>query len=121
MKHTDELLDWYLKRSTLDATESKDILQVVRDLAQLVAWQHFGECRGFSDRLLTPAHALTLARAVLIVAEKDENHRSATTVDERIRASILAEREACAMTVREMDLHGEEIAAAEAIRARSDK
>ncbi|WP_454731451.1 MULTISPECIES: hypothetical protein [Cupriavidus] len=38
---------------------------VLRDLAQALAWQCFGECRGYSERLLSPIDALAAARDVL--------------------------------------------------------
>lgn len=65
MSHVSDLLDWYLSKCSSAQKVEPDTEQVLRDLAQLVAWYAFGECRGFSDRLLTPAHALTMARAVL--------------------------------------------------------
>ncbi|WP_197090472.1 hypothetical protein, partial [Cupriavidus basilensis] len=34
----------------------------LRDLAQALAWQCFGECRGYSERLLSPIEALAAAR-----------------------------------------------------------
>jgi len=37
----------------------------LRDLAQALAWQSFGECRGYSERLLSPMEALAAARDVL--------------------------------------------------------
>ena len=71
MKHTDELLAWYMQRSAEETKAEPDLLQALRDVAQLLAWQNYGESQGFSHRLLTPAHALTLARAALILATKD--------------------------------------------------
>ena len=62
MKHTDELLDWYLKRSQKEAKAEADLLQALRDVAQLLAWQNCGESQGFSHRLLTPDHALRNAQ-----------------------------------------------------------
>ena len=62
MKHTDELLDWYLKRSQKEAKAEADLLQALRDVAQLLAWQNNGESRGYSHRLLTPEHALRNAQ-----------------------------------------------------------
>ncbi|WP_059416213.1 hypothetical protein [Cupriavidus basilensis] len=38
---------------------------VLRDLAQALAWQCFGECRGYSERLLSPIEALAAVRDVL--------------------------------------------------------
>lgn len=60
MKRTDVIMDWYLQRSKKEA--QAELLQALRDVAQLLAWHSFGECRGYSHRLLTPEHALTLAR-----------------------------------------------------------
>lgn len=62
MKHTDELMDWYLKRSQKEAKAEADLLQALRDVAQLLAWQNNGESRGYSHRLLTPDHALRNAQ-----------------------------------------------------------
>lgn len=62
MKHTDELLAWYMQRSRKEAQAEADLLQALRDVAQLLAWQNNGESRGYSHRILTPEHALTLAR-----------------------------------------------------------
>ena len=62
MKHTDELMDWYLKRSQKEAKAEADSLQALRDVAQLLAWQNNGESRGYSHRLLTPDHALRNAQ-----------------------------------------------------------
>lgn len=46
------------------------------DMAQLVAWGHFGEPSGYSHRVLTPAHALRNARAAIGIplpeTEEDE-------------------------------------------------
>ena len=64
-KHTDELMDWYLNGSAAPVAESPDPLQALRQVAQLVAWQNFGECRGYSYRLLTPHQALSNARAAI--------------------------------------------------------
>ena len=62
MKHTDELMDWYLKRSQKEAKAEAGMLQALRDVAQLLAWQNNGESQGFSHRLLTPDHALRNAQ-----------------------------------------------------------
>ena len=62
MKHTDELMDWYLQRSQKEAQAEADLLQALRDVAQLLAWQNKGESQGFSHRLLTPDHALRNAQ-----------------------------------------------------------
>lgn len=67
MKHTDELMDWYLQRSQKEAKAEADLLQALRDLAQLVAWHNFGECRGYSHRLLTPHQALSNARKAIAI------------------------------------------------------
>ena len=69
MKHTDELLDWYLKRSQKEAAAESELLQALRDVAQLLAWEHNGESQGFSDRLLTPDHALAIAREAIAKAD----------------------------------------------------
>ncbi|WP_231586666.1 hypothetical protein, partial [Cupriavidus basilensis] len=45
-------------------TNGPDERTVLRDLAQALAWQCFGECRGYSERLLSPGGALAAARDV---------------------------------------------------------
>lgn len=62
MKHTDELLAQYFERSRKEAQAEADLLQALRDVAQLLAWQNNGESQGFSHRLLTPEHALRNAQ-----------------------------------------------------------
>lgn len=62
MKHTDELLAQYFERSKKEAKAEADLLQALRDVAQLLAWQNKGESQGFSHRLLTPDHALRNAQ-----------------------------------------------------------
>ena len=71
MKHTDELLAWYMQRSQKEALAESELLQALRDVAQLLAWQNNGESEGFSHRLLTPAHALTIAREAIANSEKE--------------------------------------------------
>ena len=58
MKHTDKLLAQYFKRSQREAQAEANLLQALRDVAQLLAWQNNGESQGFSHRLLTSDHAL---------------------------------------------------------------
>lgn len=70
MKRTDVIMDWYMQRSRKEAQAEADLLQALRDVSQLLAWQNNGEISGFSDRLLTPEHALTLAREAIAQAEK---------------------------------------------------
>jgi len=65
MKHTDELLAQYFERSQKEAQAEAELLQALRDVAQLLAWQNNGESRGFSHRLLTPAHALRNAQTAI--------------------------------------------------------
>lgn len=67
MKHTDELLNWYFERSQKEAKAEAEaeLLQALRDVAQILAWHSFGESLGYSHRLLTPDHALTLAREAI--------------------------------------------------------
>lgn len=62
MKHTDELLAQYFERSQKEAKAEANLLQALRDVAQLLAWQNKGESRGYSHRLLTPDHALRNAQ-----------------------------------------------------------
>lgn len=62
MKHTDELLAQYFERSQKEAKAEANLLQALRDVAQLLAWQNNGESRGYSHRLLTPDHALRNAQ-----------------------------------------------------------
>lgn len=75
MKHTDEILSWYLN-SVKANKETPDVMQALCDLAQLVAWRDFGEPSGYSHRLLTPEHALRNARAAIGIplpeTEEDE-------------------------------------------------
>jgi len=70
MKRTDVIMDWYLKRGAKEVKAEADLLQALRDVAQLLAWQNHGESQGYSHRLLTPEHALTLAREAIAQAEK---------------------------------------------------
>lgn len=72
MKRTDVIMDWYMQRSRKEAQADAELLQALRDVAQLLAWQNNGQLIGFSHRLLTPAHALTLAREAIAKAEKAE-------------------------------------------------
>lgn len=70
MKRTDVIMNWYLKRSQKEAKSEADLLQALRDVAQLLAWHSYGESRGFSHRLLTPVHALRNAQAAIKQAKE---------------------------------------------------
>lgn len=70
MKRTDVIMNWYMQRSQKEAKAEADLLQALRDVAQILAWQNNGESGGFSHRILTTAHALTLARDAIAQAEK---------------------------------------------------
>lgn len=50
-----------------DAT--RELLEALKEISQALAWQCFGECRGFSDRLLPPDEAVSLAKAAIARAE----------------------------------------------------
>lgn len=65
MKHTDELINWYFERSQKEAKAEADLLQALRDVAQILAWHSYGESHGFSHRLLTPVHALRNAQTAI--------------------------------------------------------
>lgn len=43
----------------------QELLRALRETAQSLAWLSFGECRGFSDNLLTSNQALEMARAAI--------------------------------------------------------
>lgn len=68
MKHTDKILAQYFVRSQKESQAEAELLQALRDVSQLLAWQNNGECKGYSHRLLTPEHALTLARDAIAKA-----------------------------------------------------
>lgn len=51
-KHTAELLAQYFERSQKEAQAEANLLQALRDVAQLLAWQNNGECRGSRCRLM---------------------------------------------------------------------
>lgn len=65
MKRTDVIMNWYLQRSRKEAQAEADLLQALRDVAQLLAWHSFGESQGYSHRLLTPEHALRNAQTAI--------------------------------------------------------
>jgi len=65
MKRTDVIMDWYMQRSQKEAQAEAELLQALRDVAQLLAWQINGESMGYSHRILTPGNALTLARSAI--------------------------------------------------------
>lgn len=65
MKRTDVIMDWYMQRSQKEAQAEADLLQALRDVSQLLAWQNKGESGGFSHRLLTPEHALRNAQTAI--------------------------------------------------------
>jgi len=62
MKRTDVIMRWYMQRSRKEAQAESELLQALRDVAQLLAWQNNGESHGYSHRLLTPEHALRNAQ-----------------------------------------------------------
>ena len=68
MKHTDKLMAWYLQRGAKEVKAETELLQALRDVAQLLAWQNNGESRGYSHRILTPEYALTIAREAIAKA-----------------------------------------------------
>lgn len=70
MKRTDVIMRWYMQRSRKEAQAESELLQALRDVSQLLAWHSFGQAKGYSHRLLTPEHALTLAREAIAQAEK---------------------------------------------------
>ncbi len=41
------------------------LVEALREVSQALAWQCFGECRGFSENLKSPSEALSLARTAL--------------------------------------------------------
>lgn len=65
MKRTDVIMAWYLQRSQKEAKAEADLLQALRDVAQILAWHSYGESHGFSHRLLTPVHALRNAQTAI--------------------------------------------------------
>ena len=65
MKHTDELLAQYFERSQKEAQAEAELLQALRDVAQLLAWHSFGQAKGYSHRLLTPENALRNAQTAI--------------------------------------------------------
>lgn len=65
MKHTDELLAKYFECSQKEAQAEANLLQALRDVAQLLAWHSYGKSQGFSHRLLTPDHALRNAQTAI--------------------------------------------------------
>lgn len=65
MKRTDVIMAWYLQRSQKEAKAEADLLQALRDVAQILAWQNNGESVGFSHRILTPEHALRNAQSAI--------------------------------------------------------
>ena len=48
---------------------TKELPEALKEISQALARQCFGECRGFSDRLLPPNEALPLAKAAIARAE----------------------------------------------------
>lgn len=42
MKRTDELLNWYFERSQKESKAEAELLQALRDVAQILAWQNNG-------------------------------------------------------------------------------
>lgn len=57
----------YVREDSIEAmtAELERMRQVLKEVAQTLAWQSFGECRGFSDNLLSPLEAYNLAKAEL--------------------------------------------------------
>ena len=47
------------------ATDNTALVEALREVSQALAWQCFGECRGFSENLKSPSEALSLARTAL--------------------------------------------------------
>lgn len=52
MKHTDKLLAQYFERRQKEAQAEAELIQALRDVAQLLTWQNCGECRGSRCRLM---------------------------------------------------------------------
>jgi transcriptional regulator NrdR family protein len=55
----------------LEAKLAKAV-KALKEVTQTLVWQQFGSCRGYSENLLTPNEAETLAKAVLTELEKTE-------------------------------------------------
>ena len=72
----------------------------------------------FANRLLVQQYEEMLAEGYRFCAKGQHTTQFCGQLEEAVEKAVNAEREACAMTVREMDLRGEEIAAANTIRAR---
>ena len=53
----------------MSAAVTKELLEALKEVSQALAWQCFGECRGFSDRLLPPDEAVSLAKVAIARAE----------------------------------------------------
>jgi chromosome segregation ATPase len=51
----------------LDASEAREekLREALKEVSQTLAWIAFGECRGFSDNLLSTSKALAVARTTL--------------------------------------------------------
>lgn len=47
------------------AAQRAELLEALREVSQALALQCFGECRGFSERLMSPTEAIELSRATL--------------------------------------------------------
>ena len=65
---TDEVTEYALRHAAevqALTAELERVREVLREVAQTLAWQSFGECRGFSDNLLSPLEAYNLAKAEL--------------------------------------------------------
>ena len=48
------------------------LTDALRDVAQTLAWMQHGECRGYSDGLLTTNEALQKARSALEISTSQE-------------------------------------------------
>lgn len=49
----------------------QQLLEALKQTAQALAWDAFGECRGYHDRLPHPTEALALAREAIAALEDD--------------------------------------------------
>jgi hypothetical protein len=46
-------------------TPSNELLDALKDVAQTLAWVQYGQCRGFSEKLLSTNDALDKASAAI--------------------------------------------------------
>lgn len=76
-----------------EVMDNPALVEALREVSQALAWQCFGECRGFSENLKSPSEALSLARTAL--ASHEAPQAATPTAQEAVAEAATHALDAC--------------------------